>query len=279
MAILSPTTLLAWFDLGGVAYTYLFQPANTYNGSSDGNLITNDLGPPKLVLSTNLFTSGVYKDGPIGRYSYGRYLELTNIDFLNTPLTVEQRQYYHRAAWTVALLFRPRSVTGKQVLIGKRYLDASMDDRFSMRMQLNGTTLEGKCQQTNGSSTDLSISSAVSINKVYIAYITKSDASTMAMGIKEVGTGSWLTNGPTGSITVGWSTSFDLYVNAQINAALTGVENVGTVDYVELCWWYSALSPATIQSGIEDHFGVADPASGGGTKSQIIRGISRAMLR
>lgn len=273
MAVLSKSTLLGWFDFGAPPITQFLNASNTYVGATDGTLIVW-LAWPELHSPIDLATAGLIKDGPIGRYSYGRYLEQrsASFDYLYTYGDANQIAHYARAAWTMAVVFRPRVVNINQVLVSKRNSNSSQATRFSMRLKLSSTTLQGACASAT-TQDEVSIASAVTAGNTYIAYMSKTDGAALNIGIKQVDSGSWLTaTSLTPFVTVLWSASYNMFINCQNTAAGgANIEWFGNVDYNQVCWWYSALTPAAIQAGIEDHFGIANPAGGSG-------GVSRARV-
>ncbi len=264
MAVLSPTTLLAWFDFGHMGLTQFLNSRNTYLGANDGVQLVG-FGAPQL--RANLALTNYFKDGPIGRHSYGRYVEFHSgaphgVFSLSTFGDADNRAYYNRAAWTVAVVFRPMSVVGNQVLISKRAAHNTVDLTFSQRLMLSGSTLKAACASSASVQNEITIAEAVTTGKSYIAYMSKADGANLNAGIKEVGAASWLTATPTGSLTVLWLATADMYLNAQRNSSDTADQSHGEIDYNAACWWYSALTPAAIQAGIEDHFGIANPSAG-----------------
>ena len=265
MALLSTSTLLAWFDFGVMPPTHWANSRNTWYAGNNGALLVG-FGPPYLRTPLDIYAAGALKDGPLGRYSYGRYIEVDTAGVISTVGDVNNTDYYHRAAWTVAILFRPRTNPLPGVLISKRLSEVNPDSHFSLRLTLQFGNLVGKVTSAGGAATtELTITSAYVVGTSYIAYMSKADGAALNIGIKPVGSGSWLTASG-GTLTVGWTSGADLVVGRQktANVPLT-YEREAAADVSELCWWHSALNPATeIHPNIEDHFGIADPAGGGG---------------
>lgn len=274
MPFLSPSNIVCWFDFGAMPFSQLFVDNLIYLGANKSGFLAN-WAPPQLRGEADLLVGGRIQDGNIYRQSLGRYLKLESTPglwALNTFADPQNIAIWQQPAFTIAAIFRPRRVTGaEQLLFSKRLSSITETDNFSMRLSLSGTTLRWVGQSVGVN--DVSIASACGINDECLAYVSKAAGNTNAnIGIK-VKSGAWKTATTAVPITTTFNSAADFWVNAQL--AFNGSkELLGDIDYSELCHWNTAIAPATLQSSLEDHFGIADVAGGGGTRSQSMRRVA-----
>jgi len=250
------------FDFPSVIF---FQNPGYFGGSNDlaglGQPYLHGDGAPPSVNDD---------EGPF-RFSYGRYLKISaavnEVPLVTAP--GDQTTFWERTNITIAVAFKlPTLPSGGafSTLVSKRSATAA-DNVHSYRLRVNNAG--GLVWHAGNGNETVMVASAVQAGKLGIAYFTKAGAAAGAVGVKMQG-GSWATGVGSPATAFTYNATFPFRVGAQ--ETTSGPLDTHLEGFLAaITMWKVAVTPATLQAGLEDHFGIANPAAGGS-------GVSRARV-
>ena len=251
------------------------------------------LQKPSLQTAPSKDISGLFLNADSGyRASYGRYYtnatSATNI--LSTDSVAGYKEVWDGGGtplidFSYAFVFRDISTgTGSspgRILMSKPSTDtgaANAGNQLSMDDGGTADKFAWRCFAADGVADIASILN-VPKNKWIIGYVIKADGVASKLGLKVKGETSWTTAVSPGSITVDYDTTKDAALMGQVNTSTGALENPFWGDLQGFCVWGAAITEATMQSSVEDHFGMADDIIAGfGKGSDETLGSGRGIL-
>ena len=264
--------LLQWSDVRAMwtfnaPDTILFRANGVVVGGSPTIFSVN---PPRLFTEPTKDVTANFQNADSGyRASYGRYyrnLETTT-DVLWTAGGAPEREVWDGAGtplinFTYGFVFRDISSTNARRWVMSKPTIASAGGVFNEGNLLQ-TNADGDfqwiCHNDAGAAEVANIDTSDYEKDVwYIGYVIKADGVQSKLGLKKKGSGSWITaNSGAVAITVDYATGLDAALLSEVDAGNV-LANPWRGDLQAFCIWGVAITESTVQSDLEDHFGIAD---------------------
>ena len=201
------------------------------------------------------------------RDSYGRYYHNaeSNNHVFTTFLNANQRTFWEKITFTYGFVFRDTSTTtsadpGRILLSKPTSTDsgAKVGNQLSMDDMGTADRFAWRCFAQDNTE-EVAVIDSVPKDRWIIGYVIKADGVASKIGLKPKGDASWTVATATGGpITVDYDNAKDAALIGRIHPIAGTVDSPFLGDTQKFCMWDVAITEATVQSSIEDHFGRAD---------------------
>ena len=257
---------LQWSD---VVFQYSFPAPGTALGA--GNMVMYAEGPSVtsafgvIQLRTAVDVNAQFKNANRGyRDSYGRYYDVAaDTDHMWTTFGIAgQRGVWEKLSFTYGLVFRwdgsgaghimskPSTASGPVNTVGNELLISSAGN------------LSWQCSSDTSAVRDTAGISGLTTDAWYIGSVVKADGVVSKIGVKKKGAASWQTAVSSASVTPDYDNAKDAAIGGRINLTNNAKEAPWPGDIQKFCMWDVAITEATVQSDLEDHFGqIGRPAA------------------